>query len=341
MRRGLLLLGLLSASCQHSASATPVAAPVAVPRPVPVFDPCAGDCRALAEATLQRDPVKGLRLLRDCLTCPEPTPGTYARLADLQTSAEPLAALQTLRAGTRAHPRAALLWQLRGRLALTHNERKEGVDALSHAQRLRPDDAMLAAELKQALSQHGDNEARATIAISGYLEEATAAFERGDAKEAESALQSALLFTNKAPKTRADLRRRLALVFIAQDKLSDALLVVGAALLDVPEPSVLRAALLVTHADLLIASGDNNGALISASAAAEINPEDPLAHTNVAVARALRKEWAPALKALRRAIDHGLPRRLTRAEFMGIEAFALAHEQENFVALVNEGWPAN
>jgi tetratricopeptide (TPR) repeat protein len=289
---------------------------------------------------MQRDSVKGLRLLQDCLTCPNQTPGTYARLADLQSPAEPLAALQTLRAGTRAHPRAALLWQLRGRLALTHSERKEGIDALSHAQRLRPDDTMLAAELKQALSQHGDNEARATIAVSGYLEEATAAFDRGAIKEAEEALQSALLLADKAPKTGAELRRRLALVFIARGKLPEALLVVGTALRDVPEPSVLRAALLVTHADLLIASGDNDGALISAAAAAEINPEDPLAHTNVAVARALRKEWSLALLALRRAIEQGLPQHLTRKEFTSIEAFAPVKKRKDFLALVNAGWPA-
>lgn len=348
MGRGLLLLLaiLTGSACRHTAPTGPASGPAALPQakahaPPAATDPCAGDCPALAEATLKKHPTKGLELLRACLQCGPRTPGDYARVADLQAEAgDSKAALQTLRTGTRAHPEAALLWHLRGRGALRSNESLEGVQALTRALSLRPDDALIQAELDAALKQHGGDEAKAQVEVSAYIEEAVAAFAREDYAGAEDALSAALRHTEGAPLTRADLRQRLALVYIAQGNLPKAREVVEAALMDAPQPGALRATLLVTHSDVLIALDDPGSALISAASAAEINPSDPLAHANVALCWALKKAWPKSVAALRQAVDSGLPARLTRAELLGLEGFQRIKNRDDFMALVDEGWPA-
>ncbi len=348
MGRGLLLLLAIvtGSACRHTAPTGPASGPAPLPQatahaPPAAMDPCAGDCPALAEATLKKHPTKGLELLRACLQCSPRAPNDYARVADLQGEAgDSKAALQTLRAGTRAHPDAALLWQLRGRRALQANETQEGVQALTRARGFRPDDVLIQTELNAALKRHGGDEAKAQVEVSAYIEEAVAAFSREDYAGAEDALSAAVRHTEGAPLTRADLRQRLALVYIAQGNLPKAREAVEAALMDAPTPGDLRATLLVTHSDVLIALGDPGSALISAASAAEISPGNALAHANVALCRAIRKEWPKAVASLRSAIDRGLPEYLTRAELLGLDGFQRMKTRDDFMALVDEGWPA-
>lgn len=348
MGRGLLLLlaVLTGTACRHVSAPGPADGPVTLPTATPHAppaepDPCAPDCRTLAEATLAHDAVKGLRLLRACMQCGPKTPGDFARLADLERSAgDTQTALQTLRAGTREHADSGLLWQLRGRLALDLGDVKEGLMALTQARSLQPDNELLGAELQDAVQKHGEDEARARVEVSSYIEEAAAAFARQALDEAKAVLKTALSRTEGAPKTRADILQRLALVCIAQGQLPEARKHLQDALQDVPDRGAQRADLLVTLSDVLIAQDDAAGALISASAAAEMNPRDPLAHANVALSRALRKQWRPALAALKVAIDRGLPSRLTREELLSLRGFVAMGKNADFKALVNEGWPA-
>lgn len=342
-RAGALLgLGLSAAACTSAPARPPATPPAAARRPPPLApDPCAGDCRGLAEATVERDPVKGLRLLRACLDCPGSTPSTYARIADLERGrGAPDAALATLRAGTREHPRAALLWQLRGRLALTVGATREGLDALTRARRLRPDDAVLAGEVAEAERRHGDAETKAQRAAEPLLAEASSRFDAGAYDEAASALQEALRSARDAPGLRGEIRRRLALVYVAQDAPKKARAELERGLIEASRPGPVRAALLLTHSDVLLGLGEIETALVSASAAAELTPDDPLPLANVAIARAMRGETKAALAALRKAVDLGLPARLTREDLLAIPGLAKIARRPDFKALVDEGWPA-
>lgn len=339
-------IGVWGAALMASACRTPPPAPAPPKPPAPVkaeapaaTDPCGTDCPALAEQMLARDQVKGLRLLRACLACPNPPPARFARAADLQRGVgDKEGALHTLRAGTRAHPRAALLWQLRGRLALQLDLHKEGLDALTRARALRPDDAGLAAELADAERRHGDAEARARREVAGFLEEADARFAAQDLAGAEEALRAAFATAEGAPRVKADLHRRLAVVFVASHDTKKARDEVEAGLGLVLRPGPLRAALLLTHSDVLLGEGDAQTALISATAAAEMMPEDPLPHTNVAIARALLSQAPQAIEALRRAVDLGLPARLTKKEVLALAGFEQLAKREDFRAVIEAGW---
>ncbi|MCA9552510.1 MAG: hypothetical protein KC933_20925 [Myxococcales bacterium] len=333
-------LGLLSAlaGCTHTATPPPHsggAGPAGTTASTP-SDPCSGACLTEAERAAETAPARAWTLVQSCLQCPEAPPAGYALAADV--APDPEHRLSTLRSGVRAHPDAALLWQLLGRAALAEGDEDEGLEALDRARSLRPDDTLLAAEVARAEAAHGGAEARAQARIAPLIEEAAARFDAGDTDGALNALGAALKETHKAPIARAGVEHRVALVYLAKGALPKAQAHLQAGLSAAPAGDPVRAALLVTHADVLLAMGRPSDALISASAAAEITPGDPLAHANVAEARAQLRQPDEAMKALKRAVQAGLPRRLTRTQLQSLAGLRTLEGRSDYKALVAAAW---
>ena len=338
MRGVIAALGLLGAlaGCAHRPPPGPAPAPPPPPTAAAPGDPCNAPCLAPAQARAEADPPGALAYLQACLPCPGTPAAAFALAADQAPTPE--ARLVSLRAAVRQHPDAPLLWQLLGRAALAAGHAEEGLAALDRAKGLRPDDPLLAAELSHAEAAHGGAEARAQAKIAPLVEEAAARFDAGDPKGALDALGAALKATGRAPVARAGVEHRIALVHLSLGALPKAQAHLQAGLDVAPTTDPIRAALLVSHAELRLAEGRPGDALISASAAAELSPNDPLAHANVAEARARLKQPEEAMKALTRAVQAGLPRRLTRAALESLTGLRSLAARPDYRALVARGW---
>lgn len=329
--------GAAVALCALAACATPAPPPppppvAAQPAPAtPPANPCAGDCLADVERLLAANPERGRARIQTCLGCPDTSVQAYARAADVSARDHALAILRT---GTERHPQAALLWRLRGRVALDTGFHDEGIAALTRAAHLRPEDPGVQSELqtaRRALPDHAPSVARA-------LARADKALAGNDLRGARLALDEAATAATR-PEDRALVHHRRALVALVAEDHPLALRETKAGLRTAPAHArALRAELLVTLADLHIAERRAEDALIAATAATELAPSDPLAQTNLAAARALGGDLDGALAALRAAIDAGLPERLARADLEAIAAFAPLLERPDARALVNEAW---
>jgi predicted Zn-dependent protease len=341
MRGGWGALCLLSAlaGCSHAPAPAPARPPPAAPTPVaaPRKDPCAAPCLGPAQDQAEADPAAAWSHLQACLPCAAAPAAAFSLAADLAPTPE--ARLATLRAGVRRHPDAPTLWLLLGRAALAQGEEGEGMQALLRARSLRPDDPLLAAEVAQAEAARGDVEARAMARVGPLLSEAAARYDAADTDGALNVLRSAQEEARGAPGAQAEVELRLGLVELGRRALGRAQAHLQTGLNLAPAEHPARAPLLMAFSEVMLAQGRPKDALISASAAATLTPGDPLAHVNVAEARARLAQADAAMEALTEAVQAGLPSRLTLAQLESMEGVRTLRSRADYRALVHRAWP--
>lgn len=306
-----------------------------------VCTPSAGACHTRGEALLEADPGAAEDLLNECLSCDDVGPATYQLLATVRADrGADDRARELLQAGVRRFPQSVLLWQGLGRLELAMGRHREGLSALGAAHRLNPDDEALSDEYRSLLARYGTEEDRLESIVHPLLLEAVGRFEIDDPEGSLQVLAIALKKADKSPRLRALVRSRLASVLVSLRRYAEARKHLELALHDEPKASSLRAELLVTDSEVRLAGGDVAGAIHAASEAVELEPKNPLAHANLGVARALAGNVAGAIDALYRAVDCGLGRRLTKAQFLGIgPPLERLKSLPDFQRLLEHGWP--
>ncbi len=280
-------------------------------------------------------------MLTSCLACEDTPVVAYRLLATLQADrgSRPQAR-ETLQRGVRRFSSNALLWVALGRLEIALERHRGGISALGTAHRLKPNDAGLEEEYRNALAQYGSEEDRVEANIHPLILEATGRFELGDRAGALAVLQSALKTASPIPRLLALVHHRLGLVHLADGQIDKARVAHEKALGNSPPESELRSDILVSYSEILVALGHLQEAGKRAQEAIRLAPRNPLAHANLGIAESLRKRTLPAVEALGNAFRFGLARRLTRSEFFALgEAINRLRGNENFELLLKEAWP--
>lgn len=326
-------------ACQTGGSSA-VEPPPPPPPARSVCDPSGTACFSKAEERSEADPAGAAEALRLCLGCPDTPPAAYRLLATLhQDRSKNDEARQILLLGTRRFPSNGELLVALGRLSIGMGRTSEGISWLGQAHRLRPSDEDLADEYKNALARHGTPEDRLEAELSPLLLEATGRYELDDAKGAVDVLQQALKKSKGAPRLRALVHHRLGIVYLAAGQHGPAKEHLEAGLRDEKAPTALRAELLVSYAEVLLSVGKLAEAENAASNAIEIEPSNPLAHANLAIARAMLGDRTGAIEALEDAFEAGLARRLTLDDFMAIGPIKTLEELPEFQAMVKRVYP--
>lgn len=302
--------------------------------------PTVAKCTEGAEGLADEDLGAGLARAKICAACPGAPPTAYRLLASLESDAgEPDAALTTLRAATERFEHNTNLWLALARAEMSASQPRRGIRAYAQARRLAPQDENIDREYQYALTKHGTPEERIEAKVAPLLLEAVGRYELDDAKGAAATLQAALAAAKGAPKVEAKVHHRLALVAMSQgaSKVAHKHFAAGLALL--PGPSPERADLLLGYAELLVIDGRMQDAITAATEATTIDPEQPLAHANLAVAYAEIGKIDEALASLERAAHAGIARRLTRAALLQIGGLSKLADDPRFDAWLDRTWP--
>lgn len=297
-------------------------------------------CVRQAEAWIHNRPDRAAAHLRQCVQCETMTPWAYHLLANvLLAQNAPQEALQTLRAGTRRFPSNAQTWRTLGRVAMSHNHSQEALLAYRKATELLPYDNALAEEYRAARAQAQNPETRLEVAIEPLMDEASVYLSSQDFERALASLDAALNVAKPVPKLRATVRHQIALVLIASGKSKAALRPLEKGLSEAVHPDALRAALLVSYADVLLAHDRADEALIAAAAATHITPENPLAWADLAIARLLSNDTRGGVKAFKKAFKAGLAQHITRKQLLEIGAVAKIEKRRDFKRMLDRAWP--
>jgi Flp pilus assembly protein TadD len=104
----------------------------------------------------------------------------------------------------------------------------------------------------------------------------------------------------------------------------------------------LRGEVLVSYAEVLLSEGKLGEAEQAANEAIQIEPKNPLAHANLAIARSLSGNSDGAMSAFEQAFDTGLARRLTLNDFLGIgPPIEALKKHPNFASMVKRAYPSS
>jgi tetratricopeptide (TPR) repeat protein len=248
-------------------------------------------------------------------------------------------ARESLRQGLARHPSSDLLWLALARLELANGRHREALSAYASAERLRPQDEALANEYHDALERFGTDEERRAAAVAALVIEAAGRAEAGDHRGAQKTLAEAKERAGKVQRLiqLVDLRSALLLVRRGEHAKALALLegIIKAGVVD----AAIEAEVLIAASEVQLSLSRPKEAIRSAERAIVIEPRNVLAHANLSVAFAAAGEREKAIKALRKACELGLPRRLTYAELMAMPAIRSLESHPEFEALVREAWP--
>jgi tetratricopeptide (TPR) repeat protein len=338
--RRALLLSILAVACKSGGTPDPVDHRPPPPPPPPLSGP---ECFAHAETLSDSDAAAAERDLRRCLTCIDAPPATYQLLSTLLSDrGAKEEARQTLQLGVRRFPANVLLRSSLGRVSLAMGRHREGIAALGEAHRLRPNDEDLEREYQEALRAHGTAEDRLEAELQPLLLEATGRYEIDDAKGAIEVLELALKKANGVPRLTALVHHRMAIAFLGSSKLAEAKRHLEAAMKDEKNNSELRADVLVSYAEVLLSEGKLAEAETAASEAIGIEPKNPLAYANLAIARSLAGNGDGAIDAFEHAFDSGLARRLTLKDFLAIgPPIEAIKNHPGFGAMVKRAYPSS
>ena len=298
-------------------------------------------CAERVERLAETSTVAAQTVLSQCLVCPTATPAVYLLAADLHDESNDSAgALRVLRDGTARFPLNATLWEALSRAALGAGHRSTALDAMTTAHHLRPDDRRLAAAYRALMARHGSALERATHQVDALILEASGRYELGDTVGAYSTLNDALERAKDTPSLRAKVRHRLGLLALAQARLDDAAVLLAKAREDAGDDVALRADIDLARAELALARGDYSSAQSAAESTIAGRPTDPLAHVNLALARAHGGDAAGGVEALTAAFRHGLPSRITRNQVVALVASApWGPDRSRVDALIDQAWP--
>ena len=334
-------------ACKSAGPPSPSEPPPPPPPNVEASDsicaPTGTACFSRAEQRSDADPAGAEQALRLCLTCIDAPPASYQLLATLlgDRGAKD-EARQTLQLGVRRFPTSVLLLRALGRLSLAMGRHHEGISALGSAHRLRPNDEDIASEYREALRAHGTQEDRLEAELQPLLLEATGRFEIDDTSGAIGVLEAALSKSAAVPRLRALVHHRIAIVHLGTGELAKAKKHLEAAMTTEKEHSELRADLLVTYAEVLLSEGKLDDAEKAAGEAIEIEPRNPLALANLAIARSLAGNAEGAMTAFEQAFESGLARRLTLSDFLAIgRPIEALKGHPKFPAMVKRAYPSS
>jgi tetratricopeptide (TPR) repeat protein len=251
-------------------------------------------------------------------------------------------ARDALKLGVRRHPNNELLHLALGRVELSLGQKADGLTALATAHRLHPSDEDVEREYKDALSHYGTDEDRVEAEVQQLVLEASGRVEIDDYKGARATLKAALDKSAKVPRLEALVHERMALVAMRKGEHQAARDELERALALEKSPSPLRAEALVSYSEVLISLSRALDAIRAAEEAIGIEPKNALAHANIGIAYSLKNDRDGAIKALGRAFDCGLSRKLTLDEFLAIgPAIDKLKSHPDFVAMVRRAWPAS
>ncbi len=342
-RAGWLVVVALAACKTTPAPPPPPPPPPPAPPPVAV-DHCAptvAKCTEGAEALAEDDLNAALARAKICAACPGAPPTAYRLLASLETDGGHDAdALATLRTGADRFEHNTNLWLALARAEMAASNPRRGIRAYAQVRRLAPQDENIEREYQYALAQHGTDEEKIEAKVAPLLLEAVGRYELDDTKGAAATLTAALAAAKGAPRIEAKVHHRLALIALSEGASKKAHQHFAAGLALLPNPTPARAELLLGYAELLVLDGRMKDAIAAASEATSIDPDQPLAHTNLAVAYAEIGKIDEALAALDRAAKAGIARRLSRKALLQIGGLSKLAEDPRFEAWLDRTWPA-
>ena len=308
--------------------------------------PCHGasQCAVEAESILakgaaeERAHVK--HMLQSCTECAEAPPAAFLLLGDLFGAEDPIPFRRAVfRRAVRRHPEVALLWQALARVAFAAKDSAEGLEALARAHQLRPDDSQIEAEYRLARRTYGTVTDQKEEALEGFFEDAQARLDAGDVQGALRCLETALVHVSDVPRLVATVRLRLALIHLSVGAPRRALESIETALRDYRGTTPLRARFLTAYAEILLALDRADEALVAASAAVEIMPDDPLGHANLALARGRIGDVEGGLRAWENAFARGLALRMDKRAFLELgPALEPFRNREEFSRLINRAY---
>ncbi len=302
--------------------------------------PTVASCLDAAERMADDALAEGLTHARICAACPGAPPTAYRLLASLESdSGDAAAALATLRSGAERFEHNGTLWLALARAEMDAKHPRRGIRAYAKAQQLAPNDDNIAREYEYALTQHGTESERIEAKVAPLLLEAVGRYELDDVKGAAATLAVALKTAKGAPKLEAKVHHRLALLAMSQGDSKGAHKHFAAALALVPGARPPRADLLLGYAELLVLDGRIEDAIEAAKESVKIDPAQPLAHTNLAVAYAELGKIDQALASLERASETGLSRRLSRDALLQIGGLSKLAEDPRFTKWLDRTWP--
>jgi tetratricopeptide (TPR) repeat protein len=304
--------------------------------------PSGASCFDRAQTYSDDEPMRAETLLLACSACDDAPPATFRLLAAIREDRGATAeARDALKQGVRKHPNNGLLYLALGRLEIAVGHKTEGLAALATAHRLHPSDEDVEREYKEALARHGTDEDRVEAAVDQLVREAAGRVEIDDYKGARDTLKTALDRSGKIPRLVALVHERLALVALrkgehqaARDELEKSLAADKA-------PSGLRAETLVSYSEVMLSLDRPQDAIRAAEEAIVIEPMNPLAHANIGIAHSMRNDRDGAMKALSRAFDCGLSRKLSLGEFLAIRPIDKLKSHPDFGPMVRRAWPSS
>jgi tetratricopeptide (TPR) repeat protein len=304
-------------------------------------EPSGPACFDRAQTLSDEAPTRAETLLLACAQCDDAPPATFRLLAAIREDRGAKAeARDALKLGVRKHPSNELLHLALGRVELSLGQKSDGLAALATAHRLHPSDEDVEREYKEALALYGTDEDRLEAEVQRLVLEASGRVEIDDYKGARDTLKSALEKSSKIPRLAAMVHERLALLALrkgehqaARDELEKTLVLEKSS-------SPLRAEALVSYSEVLLSLDRTQDAIRAAEEAINIEPKNALAHANIGIAYAMKNDRDGAIRALARAFDCGLSRKLTLDEFLAIgPAIDNLKSHPDFVAMVRRAWP--
>lgn len=298
--------------------------------------PCLRDGAALIDAS----PDEGIHALRGCLRCPDVSSATYRLLADvLRGEGRHEEARRVLLEGRQSFPRSPDLLVALGRAERRLGRVEAAIAAFGEAHRLRPQDELVESEYQRILARHGSPEQRSEAAVRPLIREASGRFQLEDFEGALEALNLALVRAGPHPRVRADVLHRMAVVELSRGRSGRALASSAEALEGEGLRSDQRADLALVRSEAFLMEERFREARSASLRCIQLRPEDPRGQANLAFAshRLGRKE--EALSALQAAIEAGLPRLLTRRQFMALgEPVERMLEDADFATVIDLAW---
>lgn len=319
----------------------PGASPTLATQAAPPPSPCEAlsTCAARAEALAEEDPRAAEALADACAACASAPVSVHLLLTSLRSERGALIeARDAALRGSSARSESALLWQALARAERALERWPEAIRAYAAARRLRPDDAALAEEERHLLARQGTEAQRLEAVLEPILLEAEARVALEDRRGAKAALDRALGLAEPVPPLAARVLLRRAVLALLEARLPEAELDLAAASAAAPPRSALAVEVAVAQSELLLALGRPEAAELAARGALAVEPENPLAHTNLALALAKRGMIEPALAALEAAIAAGLARRLGRVELLAIPGIERLRAHPRFDRLLEQAW---
>ncbi len=322
------------------ACTTPPPPPPPAPPPPPpvVVVPSTPLTCSESEALLDTDPVAAQEALESCLDGADVRAATFRLLAQLrQEAGEHETAAQALREATRRFPDDVLTWTALARLEVNRGKLLEAQAAYREAMRLAPQDPLIGDALAALTQRLGTTEEKLAASLAPLFHEADGRLSQQDRRGALDALLEAERRAAGVPRLEAMVHHLIAAVHLSGGAWRDALHHLEAALALETAPPATQSERWLMRAEAHLSLGQAEPAAESARQAIALEPNNPLAHTNLALAQ-LAAGKREGLESLRRAIVLGLPKKLERRQLESVPAVQRFLGDTEFVAIMNEGW---